>query len=79
MERHLRRPGLLRTIEDEVEECGEGDPEGNLAASAVSGQAPPAPCACAWVSRTSSTAYRTHGSGIDGVGRAAWASVEAGF
>jgi outer membrane receptor protein involved in Fe transport len=24
-------------------------------------------------------AYRTHGSGIDGVGRAAWASVEAGF
>jgi hemoglobin/transferrin/lactoferrin receptor protein len=25
------------------------------------------------------TAYRTHGSGIDGVGRAAWASVQAGF
>lgn len=24
-------------------------------------------------------AYRTHGSGIDGMGRAAWASVEAGF
>jgi hemoglobin/transferrin/lactoferrin receptor protein len=24
-------------------------------------------------------AYRTHGSGIDGVGRAAWAAVEAGF
>ena len=24
-------------------------------------------------------AYRTHGSGIDGVGRAAWASVQAGF
>jgi len=24
-------------------------------------------------------AYRTHGSGIDGVGRAAWAPVEAGF
>jgi outer membrane receptor protein involved in Fe transport len=24
-------------------------------------------------------AYRTHGSGIDGVGRALWASVEAGF
>jgi hypothetical protein len=24
-------------------------------------------------------AYRTHGSGIDGMGRAAWASIEAGF
>ena len=24
-------------------------------------------------------AYRTHGSGIDGVGRAAWVSVAAGF
>ena len=24
-------------------------------------------------------AYRTHGSGIDGIGRAAWAAVEAGF
>ena len=24
-------------------------------------------------------ACRTHGSGIDGVGRAAWAAVEAGF
>jgi hypothetical protein len=39
MERHLRRSGLLRTFEDESEE---GDPEGNLAASAVFGQAPPA-------------------------------------
>ena len=42
MERHLRRCGLLRTLEDEAEACGESDPEGNLAASAVSGQAPPA-------------------------------------
>ena len=42
MERHLRRSGQLRTLEDEAEECGEGDPEGNLAASAVFGQAPPA-------------------------------------
>ena len=41
MEKHLRRCGLLRTLEDEVEPGGEGDPEGNLAASAVSGQAPP--------------------------------------
>jgi hypothetical protein len=40
MERHLRRSGLLRTFEDEPD--GEGDPESNLAASAVSGQAPPA-------------------------------------
>jgi outer membrane receptor protein involved in Fe transport len=24
-------------------------------------------------------AYRTHGSGVDGVGRALWAAVEAGF
>lgn len=38
--RHLRRRGLLRIDEDEA--SGEGDPEGNLAASAVSGQAPPA-------------------------------------
>jgi len=49
MERHLRRNGQLRTLEDEAEECGEGDPEGNLAASAVSGQAPPA--GPQWVSR----------------------------
>ncbi len=42
MERHLRRSGRLRTIEDEGEADGEGDPEGNLAASAVSGQSPPA-------------------------------------
>jgi len=31
---------MLRTFEDEPEPGGEGDPEGNLAASAVSGQAP---------------------------------------
>jgi len=36
MERHLRRSGLRRLDEDDE------DPEGNLAASAVSGQAPPA-------------------------------------
>jgi hypothetical protein len=49
MERHLRRSGQLRTLEDEQEADGEGDPEGNLAASAVSGQAPPA--GPQWVSR----------------------------
>ena len=49
MERHLRRCGLLRTFEDEAEAGREGDPEGNLAASAVSGQAPPA--GPQWVSR----------------------------
>jgi Putative transposase len=49
MERHLRRCGLLRTFEDEAEPDGEGDPEGNLASSAVSGQAPPA--GPQWVSR----------------------------
>jgi len=49
MERHLRRCGLLGTFEDEAEPGGEGDPEGNLAASAVSGQAPPA--GPQWVSR----------------------------
>jgi hypothetical protein len=38
IERHLRRRGLLRTFEDGAE----GDPESSLAASAVSGQAPPA-------------------------------------
>ena len=48
MERHLRRSGLLRTFEDEGG-GGEGDPEGNLAASAVFGQAPPA--GPQWVSR----------------------------
>jgi hypothetical protein len=42
MERYLRRSGQLRTFEDEGEADGEGDPEGNLAASAVFGQAPPA-------------------------------------
>ncbi len=42
MERHLRRSGLLRGDEDECDESAEADPEGNLAASAVSGQAPPA-------------------------------------
>jgi hypothetical protein len=42
IERHLRRRGLLRTFEEEAEPDGEGDPEGNLAASAVSGQAPAA-------------------------------------
>jgi hypothetical protein len=49
MERHLRRSGLLRAFEDEAEADGEGDPEGNLAASAVYGQSPPA--GPQWVSR----------------------------
>jgi len=49
MERYLRRSGQLRTLEDEAEADGEGDPEGNLAASAVYGQAPPA--GPQWVSR----------------------------
>jgi len=40
MEKHLRRRGLLRIAEDDGE-AGE-DPEGHLAASAVSGQTPPA-------------------------------------
>jgi hypothetical protein len=42
IERYLRRRGLLRIDEDGVDSDGEGNPEGNLAASAVSGQAPPA-------------------------------------
>jgi hypothetical protein len=49
MERHLRRSGQLRTFEDESVEGEEGDPEGNLAASAVFGQTPPA--GPQWVSR----------------------------
>jgi len=40
---------LAADDEDEAEPSGEGDPEGNLAASAVSGQAPPA--GPQWVSR----------------------------
>ena len=42
LERHLRRCGLLRTFEDGADPSAEADPESNLAASAVSGQAPPA-------------------------------------
>ena len=38
MERHLRRGGQLWTLEDEGEWDGEGDPEGNLAVSAVCGR-----------------------------------------
>ena len=49
IERHLRRCGLLGIDEDEAEPDGAGDPEGNLAASAVSGQTPPA--RPQWVSR----------------------------
>jgi hypothetical protein len=42
IDRHLRRRGLVR-IDDDVTDVGsEGDPESNLAAAAVSGQAPPA-------------------------------------
>ena len=41
IERHLRRRGLL--VEDDgADAAGDADPESNLAASAVSGQAPPA-------------------------------------
>jgi hypothetical protein len=49
MERYLRRSGQLRTFEDEGEADVEDDPEGNLAVSAVFGQAPPA--GPQWVSR----------------------------
>jgi hypothetical protein len=43
--RHLRRCGLLRIDENGAEPSGEGDLDGNLAASAVWGQTPPAgPC-----------------------------------
>ena len=41
-ERHLRRVGLLRLDEDDGDPDLPGDPENNLAASAVSGQTPPA-------------------------------------
>jgi hypothetical protein len=41
-ERHLRRVGLLRLDEDDADPDLPGDPENNLAASAVSGQTPPA-------------------------------------
>jgi hypothetical protein len=41
MEKHLRRRGLLR-LDDDAGAEGDADPESNLAASAVSGQAPPA-------------------------------------
>ena len=40
-ERHLRRRGLLRLDEDDADPDLPGDPENNLAASAVSGQTPP--------------------------------------
>jgi hypothetical protein len=40
--RHLRRRGLLRIDEDDADPDVPGDPESNLAASAVSGQTPPA-------------------------------------
>jgi hypothetical protein len=42
IERHLRRRGQLRIDADVADPDGEGDPEDNLAASAVSGQTPPA-------------------------------------
>ena len=41
-ERHLRRSGLLRMDEDDGDPDVPDDPESHLAASAVSGQAPPA-------------------------------------
>jgi Putative transposase/Transposase zinc-binding domain len=42
IERHLARQGLLGTSNDDLDLSGEGDPESNLASSAVSGQFPPA-------------------------------------
>ena len=42
IERHLRRRGLLRIAEEGGDPDVPGDPESNLAASAVSGQTPPA-------------------------------------
>ena len=42
IERHLRRRGLLQVDQDDAEGASESDLEGNLAASAVSGQTPPA-------------------------------------
>jgi len=42
IDRHLRRRGLVRIDNDVTDVGSEGDPESNLAASAVSGQAPPA-------------------------------------
>jgi hypothetical protein len=49
IERHLRRRGLLGIDEDGTDPDVPGDPETNLAASAVSGQTPPA--GPQWVSR----------------------------
>jgi hypothetical protein len=49
IERHLRRRGLLGIDEDGADPEVPGDPESNLAASAVSGQTPPA--GPQWVSR----------------------------
>ena len=42
IERHLHRCGLLGSRDDDLDLSGEGDPESNLASSAVSGQSPPA-------------------------------------
>ncbi len=42
IERHLRRGGLLGIDQDGADSDVAGDPESNLAASAVSGQTPPA-------------------------------------
>jgi hypothetical protein len=42
MERHLRRRGLLGIDEDGADAAVPGDPQSNPAASAVSGQTPPA-------------------------------------
>jgi hypothetical protein len=41
IERHRRRRGLLGIDEDGADPDVPGDPESNLAASAVSGQTPP--------------------------------------
>ena len=42
IDKHLRRRGLVRIDDDVTDEGAEGDPESNLARSAVSGQAPAA-------------------------------------
>jgi len=42
IERHLGRCGLLGTKDNDLDLSGEGDPESNLASSAVSGRSPPA-------------------------------------
>jgi hypothetical protein len=74
MEWHLR--GLLQTFEDETEPDGEGDPEGNLAASAGSGQTPPA--GPRWVSRLCAPRAACAGLRQATVGVARWVHLARG-